>query len=106
MNDTRTIVFSIIGTGIVTITIIVSFVAIIAGGINNRIDDVADRIDDVNTNLNNRIDDVNTNLNSRIDDVNSRIDDVHSRIDDLQNDIRELRSLVIDAIKGDEPPDN
>ena len=106
MNDTRTIVFSIIGTGIATITIIVSFVAIIAGGINNRIDDVADRIDDVNTNLNNRIDDVNTNLNSRIDDVNTRIDDIHTRIDDLQNDIRELRSLVIDAIKGDEPPDD
>lgn len=99
MNDTRTIVFSIIGTGIATITIIVSFVAIIAGGINNRIDDVADRIDDVNTNLNSRIDDVNTNLNSRIDDV-------HSRIDDLQNDIRELRSLVIDAIKGNAPPDD
>ena len=95
MNDTRTIVFSIIGTGIATNTIIVSFVAIIAGGINNRIDDVADRIDDVNT-----------NLNSRIDDVNTRIDDIHTRIDDLQNDIRELRSLVIDAIKGDEPPDD
>ena len=99
MNDTRTIVFSIIGTGIATITIIVSFVAVIAGGINNRIDGVADRIDDVNTNLNSRIDDVNTNLNSRIDDV-------HSRIDDLQNDIRELRPLVIDAIKGDAPPDD
>ena len=81
MSDTRTIVFSIIGTGIATITILVSFVAIIAGGINNRIDDV------------------NTNVNSRIDDVNGRIDD-------LQNDIRELRSLVIDAIKGDELPDD
>ena len=95
MNDTRTIVFSIIGTGIATITIIVSFVAVIAGGINNRIDDVADRIDDVNT-----------NVNSRIDDVNTRIDDIHTRIDDLQNDIRELRSLLIDAIKGDAPPDD
>lgn len=103
MSDTRTIVFSIIGTGIATITIIVSFVAIIASGINNRIDDVNtnvnSRIDDVNS----RIDDLDTNVNSRIDDVNSRIDDIHSRIDDLQNDIRELRSLVIDALKGNEP---
>ena len=95
MSDTRTIVFSIIGTGIATITILVSFVAIIAGGINNR-------IDDVNTNVNSRIGDVN----GRIDDVNGRIDNVNGRIDDLQNDIRELRSLVIDAIKGDELPDD
>ena len=94
--------FSIIGTGIATITIIVSFVAILAGGI----DDVNDRIDDVNANVNSRIDDVNANVNSRIDDVNDRIDDIHTRIGDLQNDIRELRSLVIDAINGDEPPDD
>ena len=106
MSDTRTIVFSIIGTGIATITIIVSFVAIVAGGINNRIDDVNDSIDDVNMNVNSRIDDVNANVNSRIDDVNARIDDIHTRIDDLQNDIRELRSLAIDALKGDAPPDD
>ena len=28
---------------------------------------------------------------------------MNARIDDLQNDIRELRALVIDAIKADEP---
>lgn len=96
MSDTRTIVFSIIGTGVATITIIVSFVAIIASGINNR-------IDDVNTNVNSRIDDVNSRIDDVNTDVNSRIDDIHTRIDDLQNDIRELRSLVIDAIKSNEP---
>ena len=79
---------SVIGTAIATVTTIVSFAAIIAGGINHRIDDVNARIDDVNMN------------------VNARIDDVNTRIGDLQNDIRELRSLVIDAIKGDEPPAN
>lgn len=99
MSDTRTIVFSIIGTGIATITIIVSFVAIIAGGIN-------DRIDDVNTNVNSRIDDVNSRIDDVNANVNSRIDDIHTRIDDLQNDIRELRSLVIDALKGNEPSDD
>ena len=43
-----------------------------------------------------RIDDVNTHLDTRIDDVNTRIDD-------LQADIRELRALVIDAIKRGVP---
>ena len=45
-----------------------------------------------------RIDDVNTQLNTRIDDVNARIDDV-------QADIRELRALVIDALKRSTPAD-
>ena len=35
------------------------------------------------------------------DYVNRRINDVNRRIDDLQADIRELRSLVIEAIKAD-----
>ena len=39
--------------------------------------------------------------NARFNDVNSRFDDVNRRIDDLQADIRELRSLVIEAIKAD-----
>ena len=54
--------------------------------------------------------------NARFDDVNRRIDDVNRRIDDantatgerldaIQADIRELRALVIDAIKGREPAD-
>ena len=46
--------------------------------------------------LNARIDDVNVSVNARIDDMNARIDDV-------QGDIRELRALVIDAIKRAEP---
>ena len=44
--------------------------------------------------------------NARFNDVNARFDDVNRRIDDLQADIRELRSLVIDAIKrSGEPAD-
>ena len=38
--------------------------------------------------------------------TNGRFDDVNRRIDDVQTDIRELRSLVIEAIKtntADEP---
>ena len=37
--------------------------------------------------------------------VNARIDDVNARIDDLQEDIRELRALIIDAIKGADAAD-
>ena len=43
--------------------------------------------------------------NARFNDVNARFDDVEWRIDALQADIRELRTLVIDAIKHGEPAD-
>ncbi len=43
--------------------------------------------------------------NARFDDVNARFDDVNRRIDNLQADIRELRTLVVDALKGSEPAD-
>ena len=103
MTDNRMIIATVVGTGIAMTTVIVAFVGIIAGGINNR-------INDVNANVNNRIDDLNTSVNSRFDDVNSRIDDlninVNRRIDNLQEEMRELRALVIDAIKGADPADN
>ena len=44
-------------------------------------------------------------VNARFNDVNARFDDVERRIDALQADIRELRTLVIDAIKHGEPAD-
>ena len=37
--------------------------------------------------------------------VNARFDDVNARFDDLQEDVRELRALIIDAIKGADPAD-
>ena len=89
MTDNRMIIATVVGTGIAMTTVIVAFVGIIAGGIN-------DRINDVNTNVNNRIDDLNASVNNRFNDVNRRIDD-------LQDEMRELRALVIDAIKGADP---
>ena len=104
MTDNRMIIATVVGTGIAMTTVIVAFVGIIAGGINNRIDDVNtnvnNRIGDLNANVNGRIDDVNTSVNSRIDDMNVNL---NRRIDDLQNEMRELRDLVIDAIKGADP---
>ena len=78
MSDTRTLVVSMIGTGIAVITVVVTFMAILASGINTRIDD----------------------LNAT---VNARIDDVNTRIGNVETDLRELRALVIEAIKADEP---
>ncbi len=106
MSDTRTIVVSIIGTGIAVITVVVGFMAILASGINDRIDDlnatVNTRISDMNASFGARFDDVN----ARIDDVNARIDDVNTRIDKVESDLRELRTLVIEAIKANEPADD
>ena len=44
-------------------------------------------------------------VNARFNDVNARIDDMNARIDDIQTDIRELRALIIDAIKRAEAAD-
>ena len=59
------------------------------------------RFNDVNA----RFDDVN----ARFDDVNARFDDfidgVNARLDGMQADIRELRALVIEALKRDESAD-
>ena len=44
-------------------------------------------------------------VNARFNDVNARIDDLHGHIDSIRTDIRELRALLIDAIKRAEPAD-
>ena len=44
-------------------------------------------------------------VNARFSDVNARFDDVNASIDDVQEDIRELRALVIDALKRRESAD-
>ena len=69
--------------------------------LNVRIDDTNARIDDTNA----RIDDTN----ARIDDTNTRIDEMNlrfeARFDDVQDDIRELRALIVDALKRRESVD-
>ena len=82
-GDTKAIIRSVVGTGIGLATLLL----MLAGLMIQQ-----------NANVNARIDDVNANVNARIDDVNARIDD-------LQDDIRELRALIIDAIKGADPAD-
>ena len=86
-GDPKAIVKSIVGTGIGLATLLL----MLAGLMIQQ-----------NANVNARIDDVNANVNARIDDVNAN---VNARIDDLQEDIRELRALIIDAIKRTDPAD-
>ena len=54
---------------------------------------------------NTRITDAVVSINQRMADgfenMNRRIDDTNDRIDDLQTDVRELRSLVIEAIRSE-----
>ena len=73
------------------------------GDMNARIGDMNARFDDVNA----RIGDVNTRVDALTANVNARFDDVNARIDDLRRellaDIRELRAIVIDAIKTATP---
>ena len=82
-GETKAVIKSIVGTGIGLATLLL----MLAGLIIQQ-----------NANVNARIDDVNANVNACIDDVNARIDD-------LQEDIRELRALIIDAIKRTDPAD-
>ena len=86
------------------------------GSVNTRFDDananVNTRFDHLGTTVNTRFDSVNTrfddanaNVNARFDDVNVRIDDLNVRIDGIVSDIRELRGLVIKAVKRADPDD-
>ena len=97
-GDTKTIIRSIVGTGIGLATLLL----MLAGLMVQQNAAVNTRIDDVNANVNARIDDLTANVNARIDDVNAN---VNARIDDLREDIRELRALIIDAIKRPDPAD-
>ncbi len=107
-GETKAIIRSIVGTGVGLATLLLMLAGLTLqqnANVNARIDDVNARIDDVNA----RIDDVNANLNTRIDDlradVTAQIAGVNTRIDDLQENIRELRALIIDAIKRTDPAD-
>ena len=82
-KDTKAIIGTIVGTGLVLAALLSAQMS----SLNTRIDDLHGRIDDVNAN------------------ANARFSDLNARIDDLQEDIRELRALVIQALKRTEPAD-
>ena len=103
---------SIVGTGIGLATLLLMLAGLMVqqnAAVNTRIDDVNAnvnaRIDDVNANVDIRFDDFSGNVNARFDGVNARIDDLNVRIDGIVSDIRELRGLVIEAVKRTNPDD-
>ena len=94
------------------ITILLSAVALCVAIVGSSCSTNA-RIDDLNTGLSARIDDLRDEVAAQIDAVNTRIDDlrdevatrfsaVNARVDDLHEEVRDLRALVLDAIKA--PP--
>ena len=85
--DTRALVRTIVGTGIGIAALLLTLIGLMF---------------QQNANVNARIDDVNANVNRRIDDLRG---EMNRRLDSLQADIREIRVLVTDALKGDEPAD-
>ena len=68
----RTIVLSIIGTGIATITVTVGFLASITGGTNNRIDDLR------------------ADMNARFAEAAAERRDEHQRIDDRLDRLEDI----------------
>ena len=81
--DTRAVIRTIIGTGVGLATLLLMLIGLVV---------------QQNANVNARIDDVVANANARFGDLNARVDD-------LREDIRELRALVIEALKRTEPAD-
>ena len=81
--DTRAVIRTIIGTGVGLATLLLMLIGLVV---------------QQNANVSARIDDVVANGNARFRDLNARFDD-------LREDIRELRALVIEALKRTEPAD-
>ena len=84
------------------ITILLSVAALCATIVGTSCSTNA-RISDLNTSLNARIDDVNARIDDAVTSLNARIDSavggLNARIDELHQDVRELRAIVIDALK-------
>ena len=79
MNQTN---LTIIGTGLAITTIIVSTIAVVAGGINDHLATITGQLDVIN---------------GRIDATNGRIDATNGRIDGLRNDL----TTQIDGLRSD-----
>ena len=101
MNDKTTIVVTVVGSAVGMAALLLTVMTLLIGSVNTRIDDFQDAV-------NARIDDTNSRIgdtNGRIDDVNSRIDDLNDRMTGVENGMRELRNLLIEALKAEAAAD-
>ena len=108
MNDRTAIIVTVVGSSVGMAALLLTVMTLLIGSVNTRIDDFRDavnaRIDDTNS----RIDDINGRIddtNGRIDDINGRIDDTNDRMTGIENGMRELRNLLIEALKAEAAAD-
>ena len=88
MSDTRTLVLTIIGTGVGLAVLLTGVMFALIGGVTARIDDaysgLSARIDDVHSGLSARIDDVHSGLSARIDRIEMRLDGFDGRLRNVE----------------------
>ena len=100
----------LIGTGVVLAGLLSAQILSVNSGLSNRIDDLSDRIDDVNTSLSNRIGDLNSSLNDRMDRIENRLNGVAERLRNVEINLGKVdqRLLTIERVvlpAGDQPPE-
>ena len=98
MNDKTTIVVTVVGSAVGLAALLLTVMTLLIGSVNTRIDDLQGT-------MNARIDDLQGTMNARIDDTNSRIDDLNDRMTGVENGMRELRNLLIEALKDEAAAD-
>ena len=77
MSDTRTLVLTIVGTGVGLAVLLTGVMYALIGGVNARIDDV--RVD-----LTTRIDDVRVDLTTWMDRIETRLDGFDERLRNVE----------------------
>ena len=109
MNEKTTIVVTVVGSAVGLAALLLTVMTLLIGSVNTRIDDlqgtVNARIDDLQGTMNARIDDLQGTMNARINDTNGRIDDLNDRMTGVENGMRELRNLLIEALKAEAAAD-
>ena len=91
MSESRTIVVTIIGTGVALGALLIGLVM----NQNLRIDDLrgelTGQVDDLRSDLTGQVDDLRSDLTGQIDDLRS---DLTGQIDDVKTEIRDMRTRL------------
>ena len=95
MNESMTIVVSIIGAAVGIVGVLGLMLRILATNVARQFDATARRIDDLKTDMRSQFSEANT----RLQHIETRIDDTNKRIDTVGRDIAELRDRT-GALEG------
>ncbi len=77
MSDTRTLVLTIVGTGVGLAVLLTGVTYALIGGVNARIDNVY-------PGLSTRIDDLRTDVSTRMDRIEARLDGMDERLRNVE----------------------